>query len=88
MRRNVIAILLLYAVILFFIIMPTGIANAEEYEVTFVLPDTCVIGTDLIIKGTSTGGDTVDIAIDDIMAAVDIPIDESGRFTKKNPKRC
>jgi hypothetical protein len=66
-------------------IMPTGIANAEEYEVTFVLPDTCVMGTDLIIKGTSTGGDTLDITIDDIMAAVDIPIDENGRFTKKIP---
>ena len=84
MQRKVIAILLLYAVILFFIIMPTGIANAEEYEVTFVLPDKCVIGTDLIIKGTSTGGDTIDITIDDIIAAVDISIDENGRFTKKN----
>ena len=85
MRRNVIPILLLYAIILFFMIMPTGIANAEEYEVTFVLQDTCVIGTDLIIKGISTGGDTVDITIDDIMVAVDIPIDENGRFTKKIP---
>ncbi|MCK4346988.1 MAG: hypothetical protein KAW47_00075 [Thermoplasmatales archaeon] len=85
MRIKSIVIMLLYAVILFFIIMPMGIANAEEYEVTFVLPDTCVVGTDLIIKGTSTGGDTVDITIDDTLAAVDIPIDENGRFTKKIP---
>ena len=85
MRRKAIVIMFLYAAILFFITTPMGIANAEEYEVTFVLPDRCVIGTDLIIKGTSTGGDTVDIAIDDIMVAIDVPIDENGRFTKKIP---
>ncbi len=85
MRRNVIAILLLYVVILCYIFMPIGIANAEEYEVTFVLPDTCVVGTDLIINGASTGGDTVDIAIYDIIVAVDIPIDGNGSFTRKIP---
>jgi hypothetical protein len=37
----------------------------------------------LVIKGTVTGGDTIDIAIGDIMTAVDIPIDENGRFIKK-----
>lgn len=62
-----------------------GIANAEEYEVTFDVPSTCVIGTDLVIKGISTGGDTVDIAIDDTMVVVDIPIDENGRFVKTIP---
>ncbi|MEA3293566.1 MAG: hypothetical protein U9P81_01130, partial [Euryarchaeota archaeon] len=83
MRRNVILILLFYAVILCYIFTPVVIANAKGYEVTFVLPDTSVIGSDLVIKGTVTGGDTVDIAIGDIMAAVDIPIDKNGRFTKK-----
>ena len=83
MRRNVILILLLYAVILCYIFTPVVIANAKGYEVTFVLPDTSVIGSDLLIKGTATGGDTVDIAIGNLMAAVDIPIDENGRFTKK-----
>ena len=83
MRRNVILILLLYAVILCYIFSPVVLANAKGYEVTFVLPDTSVIGSDLLIKGTATGGDTVDIAIGNLMAAVDIPIDENGRFTKK-----
>ncbi len=83
MQRNVILILLLYAVILCYIFSPVVIANAKGYEVTFVLPDTSVIGSDLLIKGTATGGDTVDIAIGNLMAAVDIPIDENGRFTKK-----
>lgn len=83
MQRNVILILLLYAVILCYIFSPVVLANAKGYEVTFVLPDTSVIGSDLLIKGTATGGDTVDIAIGNLMAAVDIPIDENGRFTKK-----
>ena len=83
MQRNVILILLLYAVILCYLFTPVVIANAKGYEVTLVLPDTCVIGTDLLIKGTATGGDTIDIAIGNIMAAVDIPIDKNGRFSKK-----
>lgn len=83
MRRNVILILLLYVVILCYIFTPVVIANAKGYEVTFALQDTCVIGADLLIKGTATGGDTVHIAIGDIMAAVDIPIAENGKFTKK-----
>ena len=83
MQRNVILILLLYAVILCYIFTPVVIANAKGYEVTFALPDTSVIGSDLLIKGTATGGGTVDIAIGDIMATVDIPIAENGRFIKK-----
>ena len=83
MQRNVILILLLYAVILCYIFTPVVIANAKGYEVTLVLPDTSVIGSDLLIKGTVTGGGTVDIAIGDIMATVDIPIAENGRFIKK-----
>ncbi|VUT26063.1 MAG: hypothetical protein MASP_01306 [Candidatus Methanolliviera sp. GoM_asphalt] len=82
MRRDVILILLLYAVILCYIFTPVVLANAKGYEVTLVLPDTCGIGTDLLIKGRATGGDTVDIAIGDTMAAVDIPIDKNGRFTR------
>ena len=87
MRKKVLVEMLFCAAILFLCaaIMPVGIANAEEYEVTFDMPSTCVIGTDLVIKGISTGGDTVDIAIGDTMVAVDIPIDENGRFVKKIP---
>ena len=87
MRKKVLVEVLLCAAILFLcaVIMPIGIANAEEYEVTFDVPSTCVIGTDLVIKGISTGGNTVDIAIDDRMVAVDVPIDEYGKFVKTIP---
>jgi len=50
-----------------------------EYEVTFDVPSTCIIGTDLVVKGESTGGSTVDIAFEDVMVAVDIPI-KAGTF--------
>ncbi|RCV63198.1 hypothetical protein C5S53_15230 [Methanophagales archaeon] len=83
MRRKVILILLLYAVILCYNVTPVVIADANGYDVTLTLPDTCVIGTDLLIQGTATGGETVDIANGDIMVAVDIPIAEDGRFIKK-----
>lgn len=87
MRKKVLVEMLFCATILLFsaVIMPVSIVNAEEYEVTFDMPSTCVIGTDLVIKGLSTGGDTVDIAIDDTMVAVDVSIDENGKFVKKIP---
>ena len=71
-----------------FVIILNGIVHTTPViaeDVIFDIPSTCVIGTDLVIKGTSTGGDTVDIAIDDTMIVVDISIDEKGKFIKKFP---
>lgn len=70
-----------------FVIILSGIAHttpAIAEDVIFDIPSTCVIGTDLVIQGTSSGGDTVDIAIDDTMVAVEISIDEKGKFIKKS----
>lgn len=55
-----------------------------DYEVTFNMSSTCIIGTDLVVKGESTGGSTVDIAFDRIMVAIDLPI-EDGKFSKIFP---
>ncbi|MHC1566067.1 MAG: hypothetical protein ACXQS6_07140, partial [Candidatus Syntropharchaeales archaeon] len=46
------------------------------------LPDTCVIGEDLRINGTVNAGNTVDIAIEDLVVMIDIPVDSSGRFSE------
>ncbi len=59
--------------------------SVVKKKVTFHMPDTCVIGNDLVINGTSTAGDTVDIAIDDVIVKTDIPIDENGIFKKELP---
>ena len=56
----------------------------SDYEVTFNMSSTCVIGTDLVVKGESTGGNTVDIAFENVMVAVDVPI-EDGKFEKAFP---
>jgi len=71
-----------------FVIILSGIVHTTSViaeDVIFDIPSTCIIGTDLVIKGTSTGGDSVDIAIDGTMIAVDISIDEKGEFIKKFP---
>jgi hypothetical protein len=52
-------------------------------DIIFDVPSSCVIGTDLIVSGTSTRGNTLDIAIDDIMTATDIPLDAKGEFIIK-----
>ena len=49
------------------------------------LPDTCVIGEDLRINGTVNAGNTVDIAIEDLVVMTDIPVDSSGRFSEELP---
>jgi len=59
--------------------------SVVKKKVTFYMPDTCVIGNDLVVNGTATAGDTVDIAIDDVIVKTDIPIDESGIFKKVLP---
>jgi hypothetical protein len=56
----------------------------SDYEVTFNMSSTCIIGTDLVVKGESTGGSTVDIAFDNTMVAIDLPI-EDGKFSKIFP---
>ena len=59
--------------------------SVVKQKVTFYMPDTCVIGDDLVINGTATAGDTVDIAIDDIIVKTDIVIDENGNFKEELP---
>jgi len=56
----------------------------SDYEVTFNMSSACIIGTDLLVKGESTGGNTVDIAFENVMVAVDVPIDD-GEFEKTFP---
>jgi len=59
--------------------------SVVKTKVTFYMPDTCVIGDDLVVNGTATGGDTVDIAIDDVIVKTDIPIDENWNFKEELP---
>jgi len=59
--------------------------SVVKQKVTFNMPDTCVIGDDLVVNGTATAGDTVDIAIDDVIVKIDIPIDENGNFKEELP---
>lgn len=49
------------------------------------LPDTCVIGNDLKINGTVNAGNTVDIAIDDMIVKINIAVDSQGHFTEELP---
>ncbi|VUT28313.1 MAG: hypothetical protein SYNGOMJ08_00883 [Candidatus Syntrophoarchaeum sp. GoM_oil] len=48
-------------------------------------PDTCVIGDDLKINGTVNTGNTVDIAIDDVIVKINIAVDSQGQFTEELP---
>lgn len=56
-----------------------------EKQVTFDVPSTCVIGTDLVVRGAANTGDTIDIAIEDIIVADDIFIEIDGTFEVKLP---
>jgi hypothetical protein len=66
-------------------------SDAEDYfdiavskkKVTFTTPETCAIGSDLIINGTANTGNTLDIAIDDIIVKVGVAIDSAGKFEVK-----
>jgi hypothetical protein len=53
--------------------------NASKGKIVFNMPVTCIIGENLTIKGSASEGDSVDIAVDDIIKAMDIPI-ENGTF--------
>jgi hypothetical protein len=54
--------------------------KVSEKDVTFDMPSTVVIGEDLEIRGTANAGDYVDIAIEDYIAYVGIPIEADGSF--------
>jgi len=66
-------------------------SNAEDYvdiavikkKVTFTIPETCAIGSDLIISGTANTGKTVDIAIEDVVVRAGVAIDSAGKFEVK-----
>ncbi|MBN1762374.1 MAG: hypothetical protein JW878_04765 [Methanomicrobia archaeon] len=60
------------------------IAVAKK-KVTFSMPETCAIGSDLVVSGTANTGNTVDIAIDDIIVKNKIAIDNDGAFEVKLP---
>jgi len=53
--------------------------NAPGEKIVFDMPTTCIIGENVAVKGSASEGDSVDIAMDDIVKAVDIPI-ENGTF--------
>jgi hypothetical protein len=59
--------------------------SVSKKKVTFTMPETCAIGADLVVNGTANVGDTVDIAIDDIIVEVDADIDTKGKFEVKLP---
>ncbi len=53
--------------------------NAPEGKIVFDMPSTCIIGENVVVNGWASEGNSVDIAMDDIVKAVDIPI-ENGTF--------
>jgi hypothetical protein len=57
----------------------------SEKKVTFTMPNTCMIGSDLVVNGTANTGKTVDIAIENCIVKVDVPIDTRGKFEVKLP---
>ena len=67
--------------------------GAEDYvdiavskkHVTFTTPETCAIGSDLIINGTANTGKTLDIAIEDVIVKAGVAIDSEGKFEVKLP---
>jgi len=55
-------------------------ANAPTTgKIVFDMSSTCIIGENVAVKGSASEGESVDIAMDDIVKAVDIPI-ENGTF--------
>ncbi|MGC9444160.1 MAG: hypothetical protein ACP5E9_04420 [Candidatus Methanospirareceae archaeon] len=67
--------------------------GAEDYvdiavskkKVTFTTPETCAIGSDLIINGTANTGKALDIAIEDVIVKAGVAIDSEGKFEVKLP---
>ena len=58
--------------------------SVTEKKVTFYMPETCAIGSDLVVNGTANTGKTVDIAIEDVIVKVDATI-AKGKFEVKLP---
>lgn len=59
--------------------------GVSQKKVMFTMPKTCAIGANLMINGTANTGKTVDIAIDDVIVKVGVPIDTKGKFAVKLP---
>jgi len=57
----------------------------SKKKVTFTTPETCAIGSDLIINGTANTGKTLDIAIEDVIVKAGVAIDSEGKFEVKLP---
>jgi len=56
--------------------------NAPSGKIVFDMPTTCIIGENMAVKGTASEGDSVDIAIDDLVKAVDILIENETFYTE------
>ncbi|RLG93532.1 hypothetical protein DRO29_07635, partial [Candidatus Bathyarchaeota archaeon] len=61
-------------------VIPTVFFFANELPYLDKSGGVLTIGEDLLLYGTATGGDTVDIAINDVIVKTDIPIGGSGHF--------
>jgi len=61
-------------------VIPTVFFFANEPPYLDKSGGVLTIGEDLLLYGTATGGDTVDIAINDVIVKTDIPIGGSGHF--------
>ena len=59
--------------------------TVTEKKVTFYMPETCTIGSDLVVNGTANIGGTIDLAIEDRIVKVDAAIDKEGKFEVKLP---
>jgi hypothetical protein len=59
--------------------------SVTKKKVTFYMPETCAIGSDLVVNGTANTGKTVDIAIENVIVKVDAAIDTKGKFEVKLP---
>ena len=59
--------------------------SVSKKKVTFTMPETCAIGADLVVHGTSNTGKKVDIAIENVIVKVDAAIDTKGKFEVKLP---
>ena len=61
------------------------VITVTEKKVTFYMPETCTIGSDLVVNGTANIGGTIDLAIEDRIVKVDAAIDKEGKFEVKLP---
>ncbi|MCW7070064.1 MAG: hypothetical protein OCU17_05620 [Methanophagales archaeon] len=61
------------------------VITVTEKKVTFYMPKTCAIGSDLVVNGTANIGGTIDLAIKDRIVKVDAAIDKEGKFEVKLP---